>query len=157
MPTNLLRHANVARPPAVTRRLPHAAGAVAVLTVGRARIQLSLADTDTAARIWQALPLFGTAETWGACVHFEIPVESGRDRTARMNGKLGDIYFWVEDDRILIPFGPTPISRPNEIRLPRPCNVWAAARDEVTALAAVVPGQAVALTAQPAAKGRRHG
>ena len=74
-----------------------------------------------------AAPLFAPAETWGESIHFEIPVETGRDRTARVNGLAGELYFWSEDDRVIFAFGPTPISRPNEMRLPRPCNVWARA------------------------------
>jgi hypothetical protein len=60
---------------------------------------------------------------------------------------IGDIFFWVEDDRVLIPFGTTPISRPGEIRLPRPCNVWAKAIDDVAPLKVVAAGEKVSMTA----------
>jgi hypothetical protein len=59
---------------------------------------------------------------------------------------LGDICFWVEDDRVIIAFGPTPISRPGELRLPRPCNLWARAIDDVGVLKAVRPGERVSVT-----------
>ncbi len=92
-----------------------------------------------------ALPLFAPVETWGDCIHFEIPVETGRDRTARVNGVAGELYFWSEDDRVIFAFGPTPISRPNEMRLPRPCNVWAETEDDLSVFRAVVPGTKVTL------------
>ena len=101
--------------------------------------------TATADRLWAALPLFSTAETWGDSLHFELPIETGRERGARLNGELGEVYFWADDDRILIAFGPTPISRPNEIRLPRPCNVLARTQDDVRALKAVTPGEKVSV------------
>ena len=101
----------------------------------------------TADRIWSTLPIYSTAETWGQSLHFETPVETGRDRTARTLAQPGDICFWSEDDRILIAFGPTPISRPGEIRLPRPCNIWAKALDDVTPLKDVSPGEKVSVTA----------
>ena len=149
MPTNLLRKAAGKPKPRDTVRV-RAGGAhrIAVLTAGTARIRLALADTPTADRIWQALPLHSTAETWGESIHFEVPVETGRDRTAKINASIGEIYFWTEDDRVLIPFGPTAISRAGECRLPSPANVWAAALDDVRALSSVRPGQKVSLTAE---------
>lgn len=149
MPTNLLR----SRTPKPTV----AAGPKVVAGVRRALIQagagisirIELADTPTAARIWAALPLHATAERWGDSVHFEIPVRSGRDRTARFNARAGDICFWSDDHRVIIGFGPTPISMPHEIRLMSPSNVWARAIDDVRALAAVEAGTRIALLPLP--------
>ena len=89
-----------------------------------------------------------TAETWGASVHFEIPVASGRERGAKLNVTPGEICFWSEDERVLIAFGPTPISSAGPIRLPSPCNVWARALDDVAVLAGVRPGEKVSMTAR---------
>ena len=152
MPTNLLRKADTESPTVVAATSDRATRGtrIAVLTAGKVRLRLALADTATSDRIWQALPLHATAQTWGESIHFEIPVESGRDRTARINGAVGEIYFWTEDDRVLIPFGPTAISRSGECRLPSPANVWALALDDVRVLAAVRPGVKVSLVAEPA-------
>jgi len=108
-------------------------------------LKLTLYDTPTALRIAQALPLFGVAEPWGACVHFRLPIGTGRERGARLNAQLGEVYYWMEEDRVLIPFGPTPISRDTEIRLPRPCNPWARVDGDVTRLRAVVPSAKITL------------
>jgi hypothetical protein len=156
MPTNLMRNANDGRR-AASARLRSAAGSVAVLAIGSVRVRLRFADTDTAARIWAALPIHSTAETWGASMHFETPVETGRDRTAKLNGVADEVYFWAEDDRILLAWGPTPISRPSEIRLPRPCNVWATVLDDASVLARVTPGEKVSLVAEAKTKETRHG
>lgn len=118
-----------------------------LISAGRVVIRAELAATATADRIWAALPIRSTAETWGQALQFETPVESGRDRTARALAEIGDLHFWTENDRVLIPFGRTPISRPGEIRLPSPCNVWAKAIDDVTLLKDVAPGEKVELTA----------
>ena len=148
MPTNILRsrgnsigahRRNATRRPAQKRRV--------LIKAGRVAIRAELLDTETADRIWTALPLFSTAETWGNSIHFETPVETGRERGARANSQAGEICFWTEDDRIIIGFGPTPISTAGEIRLPRPCNVWANAMDDVTLLKTVVPGEKVSVTA----------
>lgn len=148
MPTNILRKAADQRKAQAQPPRAKTTPRVAVLTIGRVSIELDLADTPTADLVWQALPLHMTAETWGQAVHFETPLEVGRDRTARINGQIGEIYFWVEDDRIIVPFGPTPISRAGECRLPSPANVWARALGDVSALAAVRPGVKASLTAR---------
>lgn len=159
MPTNILRaRSSSSRLAAGGRGHERATGPRQILiAAGRARLRIALLDTPTAERIWRALPLHSTAETWGMSVHFELPIENGRERGTRVNGHKGEIYFWSEDDRVLIAFGPTPISRDGEIRLPRPCNVWAHALDDTATLAAVRPGEKVVMTALPAvAQGGAH-
>ena len=126
MPTDILRR----RSTAGARAAPHAAGTPAVarqieIKLARAILRATLADSETADRLWAALPIHSTAERWGDAVHFEVPVASGRDRSARLNAKPGEIYYWPQERRIIIPFGPTPISRPGEMRLPAPVNVVA--------------------------------
>jgi hypothetical protein len=149
MPTNILRsrgNSISARPAKRPGGVPAAKRRV-LIKAGRVSIRAELLDTETANRIWTALPLYSTAETWGNSIHFETPVETGRERGARANSEAGDICFWTEDDRIIIGFGPTPISKSGEIRLPRPCNIWAKAMDDVTLLKTVVPGEKVSVTA----------
>ena len=118
-----------------------------LLAAGNIQIRIALSSTVTADRIWAALPLHSTVETWGDSIHFEIPVHSGRERSARLNVAAGDVCFWSEDHRVLIGFGPTPISMADEIRLMRPCNIWATALDDVSRLQVVTPGEKVSLTA----------
>jgi len=117
----------------------------AEICAGKVKIRIQLLDTPTAARIWRALPIFSTVKTWGEAIHFETHVESGREHTARAIAEPGDICFWVEDDCIIIVFGRTPISRPDEYRLPRPCNLWARALDDVRVLNVVRPGERVSV------------
>lgn len=148
MPTNYLRSRNTAirasSAPAQKRR---GGPRVIDITVGRTTLRAELLDTPGADRIWAALPLFATAETWGDSVHFEIPVRSGRERNARLQGEAGYIYLWSHEERILIPFGETPISRTGEIRLPSPCNVLARSLDDTTVLKCVTPGEKVTIKA----------
>jgi hypothetical protein len=109
-------------------------------------------DTPTADRLWAALPLFSFAEPWGDSLHFRTPIETGRERGARMLCEPGDICFWISEDRVIIPFGRTPISRPGEIRLPSICNLWARALDDVRVLKAVRPGDKIEVRALAASK-----
>jgi hypothetical protein len=116
-----------------------------VIRAARVFIRARLLDTPTADGIWQALPLYSTAETWGASIHFETPITSEREPSAKVNVEAGEIAYWVEADRILIGYGRTPISRAGEVRLPCPCNIWARALDDVAVLEAVSPGARIAL------------
>ena len=148
MPTNLIRPMN--KPPgtgagSIGGGRNGGPGRQIILDACGVALKLTLYDTPTAARIAQALPLFGVAEPWGACLHFRLPIGTGRERGARINAQLGEVYYWMEEDRVLIPFGPTPISRETEIRLPRPCNPWARVEGDVMRLRAVVPSAKVTL------------
>ncbi len=149
MPTNILRNLAKSQSRSQTVRTGARAARPRLVTIkaGRVTIRAELADTPSADRIAAALPIHSTAETWGDALHFEVPVESGRERGARVNVSPGDICFWSSDGRVIIGFGPTPISRPGEIRLPQPCNLWALALDDVKALKRVRPGEKVSITA----------
>lgn len=116
------------------------------LKAGRIALHARLVATATADLIWAALPMFATAEPWGDAIHFEIPVFSGRDRTARLQARMGDICFWCEEQRVVIAFGPTPISRAHEMRMPAPVNVFATALDDVEVLRRVGVGEKVSLS-----------
>jgi hypothetical protein len=131
-------------------RLPAAAAArIARLTIGRHTLRLRLLGTRTADVIWAALPLHSIAETWGDSIHFDTPLKTGRDRTARLNVAPGDVCFWAEDERVVLAWGPTPISRPGEVRLMAPSNLWAETLDDPACLSDVTPGEKVRLTRAP--------
>lgn len=146
MPTNLLRARNDARTLQTDARVRTEGQRVAI-TAGTVTIRAELLPTETAVRIWRALPLFSTAERWGDCIHFETPIETGRERTARLLVTAADICFWCEEDRVIIAFGRTPISGKGELRLHRPSNIWARALDDTAAFATVTPGEKVTLKA----------
>ena len=144
MPTNILRSDNT-KPKAPRRPRATQEARIVVIRAGKAVIRARLRGTPTADRIWMQLPIYSTAEIWGGSVHFETHTETGREPTARQNVKRGEIGYWVEDDRVIIGFGMTPISKAGEIRMPSPVNVWADSLDDVALLAVVRPGERVAL------------
>lgn len=146
MPTNYLRRSSKRTPPQLRENASPAAVPAAIeLLVAGITVKVSLEQTQSAAHIAAALPLFSNVETWGDSIHFEIPIRGGRDRTARINAEIGGLYYWAEDHRLILVFGPTPISGRGEIRLPRPCNLIGRTGDELKALTKVHPGQKVTL------------
>ncbi len=148
MPTDILRkrgtRISAKDAPAARARKPAAPRVVAV-TIGKRAFAATLNDSIVADRIWAALPLFSVAETWGAAIHFELPLESGREAGATLKAEPGTLYFWSDEHRVMLAFGPTPLSRAGEMRLPVPCNAWAVTEDDLSALSKVTPGQKVTL------------
>ena len=145
MPTNILRSRSSTAAHTLRDGPMHARERLIEIIAGRITVRARLLETLTAERIWAMLPLHSTTETWGESIHFETPVETGREADAQSTVTAGEICFWSEDDRVIVAFGPTPISGPAEIRLPMPCNVWAIALDDVTPLKTVTPGEKVSL------------
>jgi uncharacterized protein len=144
MPTNLLRQSKPKAAAQPKPQPPHPERLVDI-RVGRAVIRARLLDTPTADRIWQALPIFSSVEVWGQEIHFATAVESGRERGARVLATPGDIAWIPEHDWVSIIYGPTPTSRPGELRLWSPANIWARALDDVKALRAARPGEKVSV------------
>ena len=145
MPTNILRSRSSTTPHTLRDGPARARERLIEIIAGRITVRARLLETLTAERIWAMLPLHSTTETWGESIHFETPAETGREADAQSTVTAGEICFWSEEDRVIVAFGPTPISGPAEIRLPMPCNVWAIALDDVTHLKTVTPGEKVSL------------
>ena len=77
----------------------------------------------TVKAIWEALPFETRANTWGDEIYFSIPVRLGEEN-AQETVDLGDVGYWPPGQSFCIFFGPTPISRGDEIRPADPVNVF---------------------------------
>ena len=102
----------------------------------------TLNDSVSAQAIWDALPLEGSANVWGDEIYFRIPVSLAEDEAQEVVA-LGDLGYWPPGNAFCIFFGPTPMSRGNEIRPASPVNVFGKIDGDATAFKRVPSGTQV--------------
>jgi hypothetical protein len=85
------------------------------ISAGQIEVKAYLNVTNTANKVWDALPITASANTWGDEVYFAIPVQTELENAKELVG-LGDIGYWPPGKAMCLFFGKTPISKGNEIR-----------------------------------------
>jgi len=73
-------------------------------------------ETPTGRLILDALPLKGVANRWGEEIYFDIPVSASLEPGASDIVAKGDLGYWPTGNAFCIFFGPTPVSKGDEIR-----------------------------------------
>ena len=81
-----------------------------------------LNQSRTAQLIWESLPIRSQINIWGEEIYFPIPVKGGEEESQEVVGK-GDVGYWPPGEALCIFFGPTPISKGEEIRPASPVNI----------------------------------
>ena len=119
------------------RRIRVRAGAVTVTA--------ALNDSTTADAVWDALPITGRVQTWGDEIYFSIPVEVAEAADARATVERGAVAYWPPGGALCLFWGPTPMSRGNEIRPASPVNVLGAIDGDPAVLARVEDGTEIAV------------
>lgn len=92
------------------------------ITAGPVAAEATLNDSATAHDIWASLPIEARGSTWGDEIYFGIPVSRGEE-DARAVVSLGELGYWPPGTAFCIFFGPTPMSRGDEIRPASPVNI----------------------------------
>ena len=93
------------------------------IKAGTVTAQAVLNDSPTAGKIWEALPIEASGDTWGDEIYFGIPVKAPLEKDAKEVVEVGDLGFWPPGHAFCIFFGPTPVSRGNEVRPASAVNV----------------------------------
>jgi uncharacterized protein len=92
------------------------------ITAGAVSVQAELNESATAAAIAAALPIEAKGETWGDEIYFDIGLGLGGESPKEVVA-LGDLGYWPPGQAFCIFFGPTPMSRGDEIRPASAVNV----------------------------------
>ena len=116
------------------------------IRTGAVTLDAELNDSKSAAAIAAALPIEAKAETWGDEIYFGIGLrlagESPREVVA-----LGDLGYWPPGQAFCIFFGPTPMSRGDEIRPASAVNVVGRVLGDARAFTRVRAGSRVRIEA----------
>jgi hypothetical protein len=103
-------------------------------------VDAELGTSATAAKILEALPLEGIANTWGNEIYFTIPITLQQEPDARAEVDIGEIAFWPMGKAFCIFFGPTPVSRDEKPRAYSPVNVFGRLIGDATVLKGIANG-----------------
>lgn len=74
-----------------------------------------LNNSKTARAIYEALPFKGQANLWGDEIYFTIPLKLDLENGQELV-EVGDLGYWPRGPAFCIFFGPTPVSRGQEVR-----------------------------------------
>ncbi len=111
---------------------------------GEVEVAATLHDSASASAIWDALPIAGSANVWGDEIYFRIPVALAEDDAQEVVA-LGDLGYWPPGSAFCIFFGPTPMSRGDEIRPASPVNVFGRVEGDPTVFKRVGSGTRVTI------------
>ena len=109
------------------------------IKAGNVEVTAELNETKTAGAIWEALPIKGNASCWGDEIYFSIPVSLEEEDAQGVVG-MGDLGYWPPGTAFCLFFGPTPMSRGQEIVPASPVNVFGRIIGDPTVLKQVASG-----------------
>ena len=76
----------------------------------------TLNNTKWADYLYKNLPIEGSSQFWGDELFFSTPINMEEDADSLEVVNIGDIAFWPPGSAFCIFWGPTPMSRDEEIR-----------------------------------------
>ena len=94
-----------------------------VIRVEGLSVNADLNESKTAQKIWDALPITGSVNTWGDEIYFSIPVNLPLEDAKEVVSER-DLGYWPPGSAFCIFFGLTPASQGDEIRPASPVNVF---------------------------------
>jgi hypothetical protein len=92
------------------------------ISAGQIEVKACLNETSTANKVWGALPITASANTWGDEIYFAIPVQAELENAQELVS-LGDIGYWPPGKAMCLFFGKTPVSKGDEIRPASAVNI----------------------------------
>ena len=116
------------------------------IMAGAVTLDAELNDSKSAAAIAAALPIEAKAQTWGDEIYFDIGLTLAGESPQEVVA-LGDLGYWPPGQAFCIFFGPTPMSRGDEIRPASAVNVVGRVMGDAQAFKRVRAGSGVRIEA----------
>ena len=113
------------------------------IQTGDITLKAELNDSETADKIFDLLPVTGSASVWGDEIYFSIPAHIEEATDAIQEVEVGDLAFWPPGAAFCIFFGPTPVSMNEMPRAYSPVNVFGKITGEATLLKQVKNGASI--------------
>ena len=107
--------------------------------------KINLRNTETSRLITNSIPINSKIQIWGEEIFFNTNLQIKLEDDAKEVMKLGELAFWTEGSAVAIGYGKTPVSMDQEIRLIRPCNVWADGNFKKSDFDNIKPGDEISL------------
>jgi hypothetical protein len=114
------------------------------IIIGSLEVRGELNDTQTATKIWEALPIEGRVNRWGDEIYFSIPVKAEAEAPHEVVS-LGDIGYWPPGSAFCMFFGKTPTSTEDEIRPASEVNLIGKFYNEFDALKSIRDGEKIVI------------
>ena len=116
------------------------------ITADDVTMPAELNDSETAQKIWEALPIEGQASIWGDEIYFEIPVNLAQAADARAEVEVGTLGYWPVGHAFCIFYGRTPVSTTDKPRAYSPVNIFGQVQGDATRFRQVSGGTTVKIT-----------
>ncbi len=110
---------------------------------GNIFVEAKLNNTKTADAIYKALPIEGIVNLWGDEIYFSIPIILDLEKDAKEIVEKGDLGYWPSGNAFCIFFGPTPVSKENEIRPASKVNVFGQIISDIKVLKNITAGSKI--------------
>ena len=110
---------------------------------GNIEANAALKNTETAKKIYDALPLTGMANRWGNEIYFSIPIYLEEEKDSKEIVEIGDIAYWPTGNCFCIFFGKTPASKGNEPRAASKVNVFGKVIGDAATLKTIKDGDEI--------------
>jgi hypothetical protein len=121
-------------------------GDAILVTTGSHRFRADLLATPTARAIAAALPVKGRAGRWGGEIYFPVAIDVELEENARDVVQAGDLAYWPPGGMFCVFFGPTPVTKADEIRAASPVNVFGRIDGALDALWDIADGAEVSIS-----------
>lgn len=103
------------------------------ITVNGKDYQGMLNETETAEKVYNALPVEDEGQLWGDEIYFEVPVRADNEQPTE-DLEVGDLAYWPQGNSLCIFYGETPASTGDKPKPAGPVTVVGKVKGDLDSL-----------------------